>query len=532
MTRWSKDVNPGLAPEYPRPMLVRPADSWAHLNGLWEIDISASSLDSPPFGATLPRQILVPYPVESPLSGIRQLPPNYTMWYRRMLPTQPIAACGENTTLLHFEAVDWNTSVWVNEVHVGTHVGGYDEFTFDITHALTAGGSGELIVGVVDPTTGVKGKQRRSAMTDPSGITYTSSSGIWGTVWLECVSAHGSIEEVVPITLADRSGFAIEVSVRAGSQSSSTLEVTLSSSAVAAGCADITREQTVAVTGGPTLIELQLAPPCRRLWSPRTPYLYNISVSLMGTSPRTRIDTIRSYAGLRTYTVADDGNGTVRPLLNGHFVYQMATLDQGFWPGEFAFCRRPFFHPSLPPKCISIGESQSVLIVINPIISPRTRIITILRNADGNYAAPTDAALRSDLEAHKLMGFNAVRKHQKVETRRWYHHADKLGLLVWQDIPCCADRSFPAQLANIVRKRRMYTSIVQYETFNEGGGMSTPEFVGQMVALVNSLDPTRPVDSASGGRDLCHNPPIKWQNCGRSACSSSACIAVPRLPGP
>ena len=146
------------------------------------------------------------------------------------------------------------------------------------------------------------------------------------------------------------------------------------------------------------------------------PYLYNLTITLVDNSESSAIsviDSVASYAGLRTYTVGNDGTGTVRPLLNGFFVYQMATLDQGFWP-------------------------------------------------DGNYAAPTDAALRSDLEAHKQLGFNAVRKHQKVETRRWYHHADVLGLLVWQDMPCCADDTFPTQLSNIVRKRRMHPSIVQY----------------------------------------------------------------------
>ena len=221
-------------------------------------------------------------------------------------------------------------------------------------------------------------------MTDPKGITYTSSSGIWGTVWLECVPLAGSIEDVVPVVLDDRSGFRIEVTVRgqaaaaaavAQRQQQMVVKVTLKAPTGVAGCADITREQAVADPGaGPTTIELQLAPPCRKLWSPKSPHLYNMTVSLVNMSTGMPlppiIDTIESYAGLRTYTVGDDGKGIIRPLLNGAFVYQMATLDQGFWP-------------------------------------------------DGNYAAPTDAALRSDLEAHKLLGFNAVRKHQKVETRRW-----------------------------------------------------------------------------------------------------------------
>lgn len=413
MTRWAKDVTPALAPEYPRPMLVRPATTWSHLNGLWEVDINATDLQSPPFGVKLAQEILVPFPVEAPLSGLRKLPPFFTMWYRRMLPTHD---CGTDRTLLHFEAVDWNTTVYVNRQRVGSHIGGYDEFTFDISQALASAGQGnELLVGVIDPTTGVKGKQRRSAMTDPHGITYTSSSGIWGTVWLECVPLVASIEEVVPVTLDDRSGFSIEVSVRGQRLATQhAVQVTLHRPDTS-GCADTTRQQPV-VAAGPTIVEIQIAPACRKPWSPKMPYLYNLTITLVDNSESSAIsviDSVASYAGLRTYTVGNDGTGTVRPLLNGFFVYQMATLDQGFWP-------------------------------------------------DGNYAAPTDAALRSDLEAHKQLGFNAVRKHQKVETRRWYHHADVLGLLVWQDMPCCADDTFPTQLSNIVRKRRMHPSIVQY----------------------------------------------------------------------
>ncbi len=410
MTRWSKDVSPDLVPEYPRPMLVRPASTWAHLNGLWEVDVNATDLQSPPFKTKLPQEILVPFPVEAPLSGLRKLPPFFTMWYRRMLPPHD---CRTDRTLLNFEAVDWNTTVYVNGKLVGGHIGGYDEFTLDISEALASKGqSNELLVGVIDPTTGVKGKQRRSAMTDPHGITYTSSSGIWGTVWLECVPLVASIEEVVPVSLEDLSGFSIEVSVRnqRPAPQHHAVQVVLHGSDTR-GCADTSRQQPVAQAGA-TIIELQLAPPCRKLWSPKRPHLYNLTISLVDTSTSATIDSVASYAGLRTYTVGDDGTGTMRPLLNGKFVYQMATLDQGFWP-------------------------------------------------DGNYAAPTDAALRSDLEAHKQLGFNAVRKHQKVETRRWYHHADVLGLMVWQDMPCCADDTFPEQLSNVVRKRRMHPSIVQ-----------------------------------------------------------------------
>ena len=462
LTRWAQDVHAAQVPPHPRPMLRR-TGGWQHLNGLWELDLNASDLSQPPpAGTPLPEQILVPYPVESALSGVRKLPPQFRMWYRRSFASLP---CSGGTTLLHFEAVDTIATVWLNGEFIGNHTGGYDDFYFDVSGSLNRGRAveHELVVGVYDPTTGVKGKQRRSAMTDPQGITYTSTSGIWGTVWLECVPSPAFVEALVPVPLADRSGFDLEVHL-AGTVTGMAVEATLHGSGLARGCGEIQRH--ALATGTRTVIELQLAPPCRRLWTPQEPYLYNITVSLHDQEMKL-LETVTSYAGLRTYTVGDDGTGVVRPLLNGRFVYQMATLDQGFWP-------------------------------------------------DGIYTAPTDAALRFDLEAHKQMGFNAVRKHQKVESRRWYYWADVLGLMVWQDMPCCADETFPMQLANIVKKRRMHPSIVQWETFNEGGGMSSAKFVGDMVRLVNDVDPSRPVDAASGGRDLCTGVghPIKWQSCG------------------
>ena len=165
--------------------------------------------------------------------------------------------------------------------------------------------------------------------------TDTSSSGIWGTVWLECVPPV-SIEQVVPITTEDRSGFRVEVGVRSGSRLGvdndmavgSKVEVTLSSKKP--GCADITREQPVAGGGALTVVAgLELPPACRHLWSPKSPFLYNLTIAL--TQGGRVVDTVASYAGLRTYTVGAV-DGVIRPLLNGKFVYQMATLDQGFWP--------------------------------------------------------------------------------------------------------------------------------------------------------------------------------------------------------
>ena len=191
MTKFSKDVTPNQTPAYPRPTMVRP--KWYHLNGLWQVDSTVSDLNNPPFGKTLPQQLLVPYPIESPLSGIRKLTDKDNMWQRRLFTLPTECDLSKECVLLHFEGVDYNTSVYLNKQLLGTHAGGYDAFSFDITDNAKSNvhmTDHELLVGVYDPTDHgpqPKGKQSRGAFTNPAGIRYTSTSGIWQTVWLECV---------------------------------------------------------------------------------------------------------------------------------------------------------------------------------------------------------------------------------------------------------------------------------------------------------------------------------------------------------
>ena len=194
MTRWAKDVTPTQVPPYPRPQLVRPPESWASLNGLWLVDYNALDLSSPPFGNnSMTEEILVPYPLESPLSGVRKLAPHFCMWYRRVFqPAELLPTCN-GKKVLRFERVDWNTTVFVNGRLLGTHLGGYDSFSYAFP-PTTETGTGtetgtEIIVGVYDATEmnprhwQPYGKQQRAAFTNPSGMMYTSSSGIWDTVW-------------------------------------------------------------------------------------------------------------------------------------------------------------------------------------------------------------------------------------------------------------------------------------------------------------------------------------------------------------
>ncbi|WP_220448310.1 PA14 domain-containing protein [Nonomuraea diastatica] len=411
---WADDVDPAKPlPEYPRPQLVR--DRWHSLNGTWQFG-PAKEGEAAPVGRDLPERIVVPYPVESQLSGIGRH--EERMWYRRAFEV-PRGWRGERV-LLHLDAVDWQAAVYVNGKQVTTHKGGYDRISVDVTDALKRHGRQELVVGVYDPTdTGSQalGKQRLN----PGGIWYTAVSGIWQSVWLEPV-AKDHIERVDAVP--DVPGEAVKVTVH-GSP----------------GPVTVTARDGRRVVGratGETGEELRIPVRKPRLWSPGDPHLYDLDVRL-------KRDKVESYFGMRSIGVS--GN---RMMLNGKPVFQIGPLDQGFWP-------------------------------------------------DGIYTAPTDEALRYDLEQTKALGFNAVRKHVKVEPDRWYHHADKLGLLVWQDMPSTVradDRpQFEAELRELVDQHRSSPSIVMWVPFNEGWGQYDQ---ARIADLVKSWDPSRLVNNMSG----------------------------------
>ncbi|NUP66452.1 MAG: glycoside hydrolase family 2 [Nonomuraea sp.] len=413
-TRWAKDMDPANPlPEYPRPQLVR--DRWQSLNGVWQF-APAKEGEAAPTGRDLAERIVVPYPVESQLSGIGRH--EERMWYRRTFEV-PRAWRGERL-LLHLDAVDWQAAIYVNGRQVGAHQGGYGRITVDVTDALDRTGPQELVVGVTDPTdAGAQpiGKQRLN----PSGIWYTAVSGIWQTVWMEPVKAD-RVDRVD--TVPDLRGQAVYVTVH-GSPGKATV---------------IARDgrRVVGKVTGQVGQELRLPVPNPKLWSPDNPFLYDLTVQL-------KRDKVTSYFGMRSVTVS--GN---RMLLNGKPVFQLGPLDQGFWP-------------------------------------------------DGIYTPPTDEALRHDLEQTKALGFNTVRKHVKVESDRWYHHADKLGLLVWQDMPSAfrtSDRpQFEAELRELIDQHRASPSIVMWVPFNEGWGQYDQ---ARIADLVKSLDPSRLVDNMSG----------------------------------
>ncbi|WP_211194983.1 LamG-like jellyroll fold domain-containing protein [Halorhabdus amylolytica] len=430
-TPWSDDIDPtNPHPEYPRPQLTR--ERWRSLNGVWGFR-AAEEGERPPVGEKLDESVLVPFPIESPLSGVGRSEPH--MWYRR---TFTVPSSWDERVLLHFEAVDFATTVHVNGQAVGQHEGGYDSFALDITDALDEDGDQELVVGVFDPTDDGQqplGKQRH----DPGGIYYTSCSGIWEPVWLEPVpDPHVGRLDLTPDLAAETLRLTVEQVGDAGT--------TVRARAFDDG------SEVGTVTGDPGE-ELALPVPDPHHWSPDDPFLYDLEVELLVEDDP--VDAVGSYFGMRSVGMKTV-KGAPRLTLNGEVVFHMGTLDQGYWP-------------------------------------------------DGIYTAPTDEALRFDLEAHVDLGFNAVRKHVKVEPRRWYYWADRLGLLVWQDMPSSAVRGEPPQepareqfeteLDRMIDGLDNHPSVVLWVAFNEGWGAFD---VPRIVESIQKADPTRPVDAQSG----------------------------------
>ncbi|MGH3374623.1 MAG: LamG-like jellyroll fold domain-containing protein [Actinoallomurus sp.] len=431
-TPWTSKVSPTNAlPDYPRPQLTR--SRWQNLNGTWEF-AEATAGDPPPAGRTLADRILVPYPVESMLSGIHRHVDH--MWYRRTFTVPP--SWHGNRLILHFQAVDYQTSVYVNGTKVATHTGGYDSFSADVTGALKGNGPQEVLVGVDDATdigSQAVGKQRKAG----DGIFYTPSSGIWQTVWMEPVAAaHIDRVDSTP----DLSAKALRLTVQASGVTDQTVEAT-----AYAG------NKRVGTVTGKAGTELRLPVPHPRLWTPDHPYLYTLKVRIL--DRHRSVDEAGSYFGMRSISLGTGPDGKIHTLLNGKFVMQVGTLDQGFWP-------------------------------------------------DGIYTAPTDDALKFDLQAHKNLGFNMVRKHVKVEPDRWYYWADKLGLLVWQDMPAtfaghtpssAVKTQFETELHALVDQHRSHPSIITWVPFNEGWGEYEP---GRITAAIKSWDPSRLVNTDSG----------------------------------
>jgi beta-galactosidase/beta-glucuronidase len=327
-------------------------DEWLNLNGLWEYAIRSRDGE---MDTTFDGKILVPFPVESALSGVgKRVGEAQCLWYRRTFKIPQ--SWSDERVLLHFEAVDWETRVWVNSKTVGSHRGGYDPFTFDVTRVMDKRVEQQtIVVAVWDPTdagTQPRGKQ----VNTPRGIFYTPTTGIWRTVWLEPVP-EASISELRMVPDIDLGKLTVTVQGR-DARDADLLSVVAT---------DAKGRQVASASGKfDSAVELKIEN--LQLWSPDNPTLYELTAQL--TRDGRVIDQVESYFGMRKISLGKDEKGITRLMLNDEFVFQLGPLDQGFWP-------------------------------------------------DGLYTAPSDEALRYDIEVMKKMGFNMLRKHVKVEPRRF-----------------------------------------------------------------------------------------------------------------
>lgn len=473
-TPWADEIDPSAPlPEYPRPQMVRSA--WMNLNGLWNYAVTEASSESfVPEG-----KILVPFALESSLSGVgRRFTRDNALWYEREF-TVPRSWKGKNV-ILHFGAVDWMAEVYVNNVLIGEHKGGYDPFSFDVTPALKKSGKQTLKVKVQDATDNSFQPRGKQCIIN-AGIWYTPVTGIWQTVWMEPVSS-AYVKNYYAVSDIDKGEIAFEVDARTAD--GDVVKVALLEGGI--GYSAESPSQTVlaetVVENGKAVVKVADV----KTWSPDSPYLYGVKVSVERNGKV--VDSVDGYTAMRKISVAVDSspNRYKRMALNNELLFHFGPLDQGWWP-------------------------------------------------DGLYTAPTDEALEFDVVKTKELGFNMIRKHIKVEPARWYYYCDLHGVMVWQDMPCIGDHSktvMPArdeeirnivsnkwssdsffggtycdvpvqwkdnyyrEWANIVNAFKNFQCIVVWVPFNEAWGQfDTPE----VVKFTRELDPTRLINPASGG---------------------------------
>lgn len=451
-TPWADSVDiSNVLGEYPRPQLVRDGN-WKNLNGLWDYAILPL-----PAGNTMPTtfqgKILVPFAIESALSGVgKTVGKDSVLWYQTELDIPK--SLKDKKLLLHFDAVDWRSEIFINGKKVAQHEGGYDPFTVDLSDDVKKGKSARLAIKVWDPTD--KGPQPNGKqVTDPRGIWYTSVTGIWQTVWLETVP-ETYIRSTRQTPDIDKKTLRVEAAVEDFDHND---EITYTA---------LFNGETVAEkTTGDTIVELAIPDP--KLWSPSEPNLYDLKLTIKHKGKI--IDSVSSYFAMRKISIAPDASGIQKILLNNQFLFQFGPLDQGWWP-------------------------------------------------DGLYTAPTDAALKYDIQQTKDMGFNMIRKHIKKEPDRWYYHCDKLGMMVWQDMPSGdlgnsweprpgvvgrqTDKDRTPESEGYYRKEwnaimnalYNFPCIVVWIPFNEAWGQFKTE---EITDWTKKKDPSRLVNSASGG---------------------------------
>ena len=435
---------------YPRPQLER--TNWASLNGNWDfIFDDAQQFRHPSEIGLWPMRIVVPFPPESVASGIGDRSFHRSCWYQREFECTPTGA----RVLLHFGAVDYACKVWVNGHHVASHEGGHTPFVADITSALRDGDTHTLSVRVDDdPHELTKPRGKQDWQLEAHSIWYPRTTGIWQTVWLEQVSAT-YIEKLRWTPHVD--AFALTIEVRIAGELTGDLEIEM---ALQHGDRLLARDR-YAVLDREMDRRIILSDPGiddfrnELLWSPERPTLFDATIRLLRNGEP--IDEVRSYTALRSVDISRD-----RFMLNGRPYPLRLVLDQGYWP-------------------------------------------------DTHLAAPDDDALRRDVELAKAMGFNGVRKHQKIECPRYLYWADRLGLLVWEEMPSAyrftrtAIKRMVSEWSAAIERDYSHPCVIVWVPFNESWGVpDLPSInahrnaVAALYHLTKTLDQTRPVIGNDG----------------------------------
>jgi len=435
-------------PEHPKPQFRR--EAWLNLNGRWDfamdpdvVGVKESWQSNP---SKLNKKIVVPFCVESKLSGIRHTDFINAVWYRRTF-TLPKSWKGKRV-FLHFGGVDYECRAWVNGKAVGRHFGGSVSFAFEITNAIRKGENDLVVYAFDDVRSDVQPSGKQSSRPESYGVFYTRVTGIWQTVWLEA-RPQQFLKSVHIVPDLDEKRFVVTPTVneyKRGLQFRATLLTPKGKK--------LTSESVPAQSGNTAVLKIKKP----RAWSTVDPYLYDLRLELL--DGRKVVDSVAGYAGLRKFHI--EGN---KLYLNNKPIFVRFVLDQGFYP-------------------------------------------------DGIWTAPSDAVLKADIELSMAAGFNGARLHQKVFEERFHYWADKLGYLTWGEF---ADwgrvHSFgnPQGVLNLERewrdavlRDRNHPSIVAWTPLNETSGAARNSYgpysrsVKSLVAITRALDPTRPINDASG----------------------------------
>ena len=437
---------------YPRPQLRR--DTWYSLNGEWEFAIDTNVAWRVPTDVEWRDRIRVPFSPETVASGIGENGLYRSCWYRRVFEVPP-AQAGERL-ILRFGAVDHATNVWVNGAWVGDHYGGYTPFAFDITRVVAPSGACEVIVHADDdPLELAKARGKQDWQLEPHSIWYPRTTGIWQTVWIERVPAT-ALRRISFTPHLARWEIGIGTWIDGAPRERLRLAVTLTSRGT------LLAADTYTVVAGEVHRRVALSDPGiddsrnELLWSPNSPNLIDVQLDLWGERDEL-LDHAVSYTALRSSSVQGD-----RFLLNSRPYVLRMVLDQGYWP-------------------------------------------------ESGMTAPDDAALKRDVELAKAMGFNGVRKHQKIEDPRYLYWADHLGLAVWEEMPS-AYRFTPASVErlidewiDVIMRDYSHPCVVSWVPINESWGVpNLPEnpserhYVQALYHLTRTLDSTRPVIGNDG----------------------------------